>query len=154
MNNDTYTKIFATADDMQSFAAKCSQQADKPLLIFLQGDLGAGKTTFARGWLQGLGYKGKVKSPTYSLIEPYQIHGENIYHLDLYRLSHIEELEFIGIRDYLSQTCLIEWPERAQAVLPEPDIYITIAFEKIGRQLIWHGVSKKGKQLMKDIRIL
>ena len=148
------TKMLVTAEEMQLFATQCAQYVDSRLLVFLKGDLGAGKTTFARGWLQGMGYTGKVKSPTYSLVEPYQINEKKIYHIDLYRLNYVEELAFIGIRDYLTQICLIEWPERAETILPEPDICITISCEGLARQLTWQGVSEDGKQLTKKIRHL
>ena len=90
------------------------------LIVYLKGDLGAGKTTLVRGFLRGLGYKGTVKSPTYTLIEPYRIAGKSICHLDLYRLADAEELEYLGVRDLLQEetVLLIEWPERGEGVLP------------------------------------
>ena len=98
------------------------------MTIFLEGSLGAGKTTFCRGILKYFGYGGTVKSPTYTLVEPYEQLVMPVYHFDLYRLSHGEELEYIGVRDYFSDTslCLVEWAERAMGYLPEPDFTVTL----------------------------
>lgn len=105
-------------------------------IIFLNGELGAGKTTLVRGYLQALGYQGAVKSPTYTLIEPYEVAGRRLLHLDIYRLADPLELEALAIRDELDpdNTLLVEWPERAQGYLGEPDIEINLLYSGDSRQ--------------------
>lgn len=103
-------------------------------LIFLDGDLGAGKTTLVRGFLEGRGYTGRVKSPTYTLIEPYELADGRLYHLDLYRLGHPEELEYLGLREMLEEEAvlLVEWPERGEGWLPEPDLRVSLQYAAEG----------------------
>ncbi len=99
----------------EALGARLADVCTVPMLIFLEGDLGAGKTTLARGFLRGLGHRGAVKSPTYTLIEPYEIDGRKVYHLDLYRVADPAELDYLGLREMLAEEAvlLIEWPERA-----------------------------------------
>lgn len=107
-----------------------------PQVVFLRGELGAGKTTLSRGFLLGRGHKGSVKSPTYTLVEPYEsMLGGPVFHLDLYRLGNAQELTYLGLDDYLSAQgiVLIEWPERAEEYLPLPTLDITLTPEGSGR---------------------
>ncbi len=137
------------ASSMEAFGATLVDFIDSGLLITLSGNLGAGKTTLTRGFLHAVGHKGAVKSPTYTIVEPYDVNGKSIMHFDLYRLSDPEELEYLGFRDYLDglTVCLIEWPEKASGFLPQPDLAISIDLAKDGRQIHWQSFSEKGAQI-------
>jgi tRNA threonylcarbamoyladenosine biosynthesis protein TsaE len=140
----------ATEELAAKFAAQCKQRT----VIFLNGDLGAGKTTFSRGFLQGLGYHGRVKSPTYTIVEPYEIDNWRVFHFDLYRLSDPEELEYIGIRDYFEQDCLclIEWPDKGVGLLAAADLEISIEFSGTGRKLMIEPKSDYGRDILTAIK--
>ena len=116
-------------------------QQSSALCVLLQGDLGAGKTTLSRGILRALGHGGAVKSPTYTLVEVYDLAQRNLFHFDLYRLGDAEELEYMGFRDYFAghNICLIEWPERAGPLLPPPDLLLQIDVQECERQLQLHS---------------
>lgn len=121
------------------------------LTIYLHGDLGAGKTTLVRGLLEHLGYIGKVKSPTYTLVEPYVVSGLNLYHFDLYRFADPEEWDAVGFREYFNDesVCLVEWPEKAGDLLPPADIDIHLQLDGKGRQINMHANTDAGKQCLK-----
>ena len=122
--------------------------AARPLVMYLDGELGAGKTTFVRGLLQGLGHRGPVRSPTYGLISEYELAGGRALHLDLYRLHDPEELHNLGLGDYLpgSRLWLIEWPDRAgEQGLPPADVTLRLDPETGGRRANWRAFSALGR---------
>ncbi len=104
-------------------------------LVFLQGQLGSGKTTLARGWLRALGHRGPVKSPTYTIVEPYRLSNIDILHIDLYRIENSLELDYIGLLEQLelSHLQLVEWPEQGRGQLPSADVVISLASRGEGR---------------------
>jgi len=130
-------------------AAAC----EAPLLIFLEGELGAGKTTLARGFLRALGHRGAVKSPTYTLIESYDVDGTAVFHLDLYRVADPEELEYLGLRELLAETALVlvEWPERGAGWLPAPDLRVCIRHCPDGRRIELSAPGTRGRQIIERL---
>lgn len=145
-------RILVSDADMLRFGASLSAKLHAGLVIYLEGQLGSGKTTLVRGILRGLGYTEKVKSPTYTIVEPYEFQGRAVYHFDLYRLNQPIELQQLGISDYVTDTtiCLIEWPEKGEGYLPLPDIICRIEGLKEGRKLFFKAASEKGRELLEN----
>ena len=150
---NTYHAELADEQATIELGAKIAASCTMHTVIFLHGALGAGKTTFSRGFIHSLGHTGKVKSPTYTLVEPYQLANWHVYHFDLYRLSSPEELEYMGARDYFSadSLCLVEWPEKGEGFLPTPDLAIRLSYleEKRNVELIAH--SAIGQQIISNM---
>lgn len=143
-------KVFANEDELLAFAGQFSAHIATGLIVFLSGQLGAGKTTFARGLLHGLGFSGKVKSPTYTLVEPYEVNARQIYHFDLYRIAESRELDEMGLRDYFhtDAICLVEWPEKGLEALPLPDVYCQLVVSGDGREMTLSAKTKRGEEML------
>lgn len=121
----------------QCFLHYLANQNEKALIVYLNGELGAGKTTLTRGILTQFNHQGAVKSPTYTLVEPYLFEGISVYHFDLYRISDPDELEYMGIRDYFhaNSLSLIEWAKQGAEVLPMPDLVVHLSYAAVARNI-------------------
>ena len=139
---------------MRALGARLIEACDRGGVITLRGDLGTGKTTLVRGALEAAGIDGAIRSPTYTLVELYPLERFSVAHFDLYRLGDAEELEFLGYRDYLNQEtlCLIEWPERAAAMLQAIDLEIGIEYAADGREVEISGLSDWGRMLASNLK--
>lgn len=155
-NNNVLTarrEFLRDESETLAIATRMAQQLSTPLVVYLHGELGAGKTAFCRGLITALGHQGAVKSPTYTLVEPYSLNGWRIHHFDLYRLADPEELEYMGIRDYFAADTinLIEWPERGEGWLPAADVDITLSYYEDGRVIELKAKSEQAKALIESL---
>jgi len=138
-----------SARAMEALGRRLAPCLGAGIVVHLSGPLGSGKTTLVRGMLRGLGVSGAVKSPTYTLVEPYETGAGAVYHFDLYRVQRPEELEQIGVRDYVDgrAVCLVEWPERGAGLIAPPDVSITIGHMETGRRLQFVAHTGRGEGL-------
>jgi len=145
--------VFPSERDISVFANKISSDLPVPLVIWLEGDLGAGKTTFARELIHALGYQGRVKSPTYGLLEQYQVHPLQVIHMDLYRIADPGELEFLALEDLMDEhtILLVEWPDKGGEWLPGPDFRFEFHYAQQGRKLHWSACTSSAKALIGNI---
>ncbi len=133
---------------------ECIGDLDASCIVYLEGTLGAGKTTFCRGVLSAFGHSGPVKSPTYTLVEPYDFPERIVYHFDLYRLGDPEELEFLGIRDYFAKqaVALIEWPDKGKGIIPSYDVLIDLKPVEEGRKLLIKAGTERGVEVLSSLK--
>lgn len=159
MQESSATLAFILADEAATvtLGEKLGQllvTAKEGIVIYLWGDLGAGKTTFTRGVLRAFGHQGAVKSPTYTLVEDYALPARHVFHFDLYRLNDPEELEYMGIRDYFAadNVCIVEWASRGEGILPPADLEVVLMPSGDGRCVRVHGLTPKGQLLVAAIQ--
>ncbi len=134
------------AEATERLAQALAATAPVPAVVHLHGDLGAGKSTLARGWLRALGVTGAIRSPTYTLVERYPLAAGEALHLDLYRIGDGAEMEFLGLDDTDAALWLIEWPERGGGLLPAADLHIALAIDGDGRRCELRPLSEAGRE--------
>lgn len=138
----------AATEALASRLAKSLPMETAGWIVLLQGDLGAGKSTLARAMLREMGHDGPVPSPTYTLVEPYELEIGNIYHIDLYRISGLVELEHLGWHDLRDGLALVEWPERAPELREHADLQIALDYDGTGRAAVLQSLSDRGAAML------
>jgi tRNA threonylcarbamoyladenosine biosynthesis protein TsaE len=153
--HDSRNRAWFLADEAATlaFGAALAPVLQAGSVVWLSGDLGAGKTTLVRGLLRACGYGGRVKSPTFTLVEHYPFSSFNLYHFDLYRFADPEEWEDAGFRDYFNEQaiCLVEWPEKARGELPEADLTIRLEWQNEGRFATLTALTERGMTCMRRL---
>jgi len=149
LNEPAWVRAVPDEAAVAQLAARFARNLLTPSVIYLKGDLGAGKTTFARAYIHCLGFQGYVKSPSYGLLETYEVGGQKVLHLDLYRIEDPEELEYLALRDLFDaqSTLLVEWPDRGENHLPEPDLVLEFDEKDELRFIRCHAVTARGLDL-------
>ena len=149
----SHLREFLLPDESATLAlgGQVAGRAQVPQVIFLRGDLGAGKTTFSRGFLRGRGHDGSVKSPTYTLVEPYDL-GRQVWHLDLYRLGDESQWDELGVEEATPDLLLIEWPQRIPSLSERFDMHLTLDYEGAGRRVVARAGSMVGSQILELLR--
>lgn len=150
------TDYWPDEEATHAFGTRLAVALEPGLVVYLSGDLGAGKTALTRAVLRGLGYGGKVKSPTYTLVEHYTVSKLNLYHFDLYRFGDPREWIDAGFHEYFNPdaACFVEWPEKAQGQLPPPDVRINLAIQGSGRRADIRAETEKGEQCLERLRTM
>jgi tRNA threonylcarbamoyladenosine biosynthesis protein TsaE len=153
MSVTAYRYFLSDSESTERFGATLARCCEPGSVLYLLGDLGAGKTTLVRGFLHALGHSGAVKSPTYTLVEPYELGERRIYHFDLYRLGDPEELEYLGIRDYFDEhsISLVEWPQQGAGVLPPALLMLQLDYQDGGRSITLAGDTPRAEALCRCV---
>jgi tRNA threonylcarbamoyladenosine biosynthesis protein TsaE len=153
-NHNLLRQHLAHESDTTAFGAKLAPLLNGGMVVYLRGELGAGKTTLVRGLLRGLGVTGRVKSPTYTLVEPYVISQLYLYHFDFYRFSRPEEWAEAGFREYFNgdAVCLIEWPEKVGGQLPAADLEIAIEVDGDARHITLIADTEAGQTCLAGLQ--
>ena len=148
------TRFLPEESDTLAFGAELARHLEPGMVIYLSGELGAGKTTLARGILRGLGYEGRVKSPSFALVEPYKLSRLYLYHFDFYRFASPQELGEAGFREYFNpgSACLVEWPENAAGLLPAADVKSTMKIVGSGRRLEIDADTEIGRRCIEKLK--
>lgn len=149
-------RVIRDEQEMLALGGALAQACHSAAVIYLRGELGAGKTTLVRGFMRGMGYAAPVKSPTYTLIEPYELGARRLYHLDLYRVREAGELDHLGIRDLYDDDVimLVEWPERGGRFLPPADVALDIDYASDGRHVILESFTAAGNAILQRLSAL
>lgn len=141
----------AATDALAACVAALLPQDTAGWTLLLEGELGAGKSTFARALITSLGHEGAIPSPTYTLVEPYEVRGNTLYHIDLYRISDEEELRYLGWTELAEGFRLVEWPDRAPALATAADLCLELRYDGDGRVAILEGLSDRGRNLVAQL---